>query len=977
MIDAIEGPGGGGTPPRLDKLHVEEDCTANDTGNLAGLGLKASALPTAADGKIDFARVAADALQRVDAVLNRWLPDGKRQGAEWVARNPTRSDSTPGSFKVNRNSGEWADFATGDKGRDLVSLVKYLDGAADMPTAARELAALCGSPAAGPARARPSKPRPADTAVAPVPADAPPPPDRHPKHGEPAAVWNYRDASGALLFRVARFDPPEGRKEILPQSLHREPEGLRWRWKGLPTPRPLYGLDRLAAAPDLPVLIVEGEKSADSAGRLLPGWVAMTSPNGSNSAGAADWAPLKGRRCVIWKDHDDPGGTYAADVRKLATKAGAAAVAIVDLEGLAAIRNPILPLLPAGFDAADAEAEGLVADAIDAWLTEALRIAEAEPPDDGDTGEDGDADTGADDLPDDGRPRIPIRNGEMHLIVDALESALIGAGVPVYARGETLVRAVPAPADPGAVRRVEGSLILVPVTVSSLIDDGERHASFVKFSKTEEGKLTPRKVSAPPMACRTLLERVGRWRFPQLRGLAAAPFVRADGSICTRSGYDAASGLLLAIPPDWPEPIAAPTRADALAALARLRHLIHTFPWSTPADESVALAALLTPFVRPGVEAAPMIGFSATAAGSGKSMLADLVAILATGRPAAAMSWGRDDAENEKRLTGALLAGDAVVTLDNIEVPLRGELLCTALTQSSVKLRPLGQTPQITVPSSALILGTGNGLTLAGDTTRRALVCQLDAGCERPELREFSNNPKHDALAGRTDLVNDALTIVRAGMAADFRRPSPLGSFEAWSRRVRDALIWLGMPDPVGVMERSRAADPEREAGVAIVHAWHERFGSAAKTAADVLAAATGDHAGGLGDALALLGGPAGVPTAKSLGRWLRTHQGRVLDGLVLRESGGVNVKNGRRYRVDVHGDKREPTEAGGVSGLYGVSPSHYKGKNQDASVVHTETRTTHAGKKHVGGLEETPQSSRTPPAESESWVDWTAEAAP
>jgi hypothetical protein len=62
----------------------------------------------------------------LSALLARWLPDGRREGREYVARNPTRRDRRPGSFKVNLATGRWADFATGDRGGDPVSLVAYL-----------------------------------------------------------------------------------------------------------------------------------------------------------------------------------------------------------------------------------------------------------------------------------------------------------------------------------------------------------------------------------------------------------------------------------------------------------------------------------------------------------------------------------------------------------------------------------------------------------------------------------------------------------------------------------------------------------------------------------------------------------------------------------------------------------------------------------------------------------------------------------
>ena len=46
--------------------------------------------------RLDFASVNAAALPVLPDLLARWLPDGKRQGAEWVARNPMRGDRRPG-----------------------------------------------------------------------------------------------------------------------------------------------------------------------------------------------------------------------------------------------------------------------------------------------------------------------------------------------------------------------------------------------------------------------------------------------------------------------------------------------------------------------------------------------------------------------------------------------------------------------------------------------------------------------------------------------------------------------------------------------------------------------------------------------------------------------------------------------------------------------------------------------------------------
>lgn len=92
---------------------------------------------------IDFARINSAALSALPSLLARWLPDGRRMGHEWVARNPTRADHRPGSFRVNMRNGRWADFATGDKGGDPIALAAYLAGTGQAE-AARALADMLG-----------------------------------------------------------------------------------------------------------------------------------------------------------------------------------------------------------------------------------------------------------------------------------------------------------------------------------------------------------------------------------------------------------------------------------------------------------------------------------------------------------------------------------------------------------------------------------------------------------------------------------------------------------------------------------------------------------------------------------------------------------------------------------------------------------------------------------------------------------------
>ncbi len=97
----------------------------------------------AAGMRLDFDSINRAGLASLPTLLRRWLPDGRQVGREYVARNPRRADRRPGSFKVNVNTGKWADFACDAKGGDVVSLAAYLTGAGQAE-AARALAEMLG-----------------------------------------------------------------------------------------------------------------------------------------------------------------------------------------------------------------------------------------------------------------------------------------------------------------------------------------------------------------------------------------------------------------------------------------------------------------------------------------------------------------------------------------------------------------------------------------------------------------------------------------------------------------------------------------------------------------------------------------------------------------------------------------------------------------------------------------------------------------
>ncbi|MBK1695556.1 hypothetical protein CKO09_12565 [Chromatium weissei] len=287
---------------------------------------------TSSSPRIDIKNIATRAIPHAEAICRQWLPDGKRQGVEWVALNPKRDDAHTGSFKINLTTGLWSDFANGESGGDLVNLIAYLENSNQI-NAAEQLAGWLGvAPALLPKPNRPILIRPT----------------AHPTLGKPTMQWEYCGADGRLLCVICRFETSNG-KEFRP--LTHTNEG--WQWKAPPEPRPLYGLNRLAARPNAIVMICEGEKATDAGAILCPNCVAMTSMNGAVSPQKTDWSPLKNRRVRIWPDNDEAGMKYANSVAAFAYKAGALSVEQLDLYSLTFNGSQVLDQ---GFDAFNAAA---------------------------------------------------------------------------------------------------------------------------------------------------------------------------------------------------------------------------------------------------------------------------------------------------------------------------------------------------------------------------------------------------------------------------------------------------------------------------------------------------------------------------------------------------------------------------------------------------------------------------------------------
>ncbi|MEQ1757595.1 MAG: hypothetical protein ABL986_04705 [Vicinamibacterales bacterium] len=477
---------------------------------------------------------------------------------------------------------------------------------------------------------------------------------------------------------------------------------------------------------------------------------------------------------------------------------------------------------------------------------------------------------------------VVMRGGELASIVNRCEAALLDAGARIFNRGGALYRPVHLDGtETGAIRREVGSVVLARVREAWLTETLSR---LLRWMKPTRNGIVP--ADPAPLYARTLLDR-GEWPLPVLRAIVHAPTLDRDGRIIEKPGFDAPSGLLLDFPPELFRPIPqSPTQDDARRALDRLERPLRGFEFVDGAAKSVALAAYLTALIRPSMRTAPMHACDAPTAGTGKSLLVEGVGLLANGVPPAAMHQGKTEDEDEKRLAVSLFEGDSMIHIDNCERPITGDFLCSMLSQEVVQARILGQSERRILPTTTLVLASGNNLQFAGDVSRRVVISRLDAKIERPDTREFDFDFHKEVLRDRVDLVVAALTVLRAYyVAGSPARVTPFGSFPDYAV-VRGALVWLDRADPADTRQTLVEADSRRDDLVRVMELWRSAVGDRSVTVAELLnvAGIEGVH---LRNALTEIACRGGAWNAKSIGWFLRRSKDRVVEKMAFHADNG------------------------------------------------------------------------------------------
>jgi hypothetical protein len=432
----------------------------------------------------------------------------------------------------------------------------------------------------------------------------------------------------------------------------------------------------------------------------------------------------------------------------------------------------------------------------------------------------GEGDAGAD--PRDARPVIQL-GPDLHRVVAEAVAAVAAHPEVFQRRGVGLVRVLAArDGDPGAPIIDH---IPRPVLASML------SASAQWVTPARGGGV---RAVAPSEAAVAAVHALGVYQAVRpLRGIVESPTLRRDGSVVTRAGYDAASGLWVhwhGEPLDVP---AHPTHEAARDAYAALTELFRDFEFAGDSRaRGVALAAIvaavLSPLAREAIDGpCPAFVFEADAPNAGKTLAASVCGAIATGRIPAVRQHTADDDETAKRLAAIALAGHPVALFDNVRAHVEGGALESALSaHGTIAARLLGRTEDRELPWRTVLYLTMNAASYSADVARRVTHIAMrgrEIDLDSPPRFTHPDLLRH-VIAHRTDLLRFAFTILIGHARAG--RPMPgavLPTFEAWSRVVAGAVCWASGCDPV----RARPPDDanrDGHAARAVTLAWAAAF---------------------------------------------------------------------------------------------------------------------------------------------------------
>lgn len=531
-----------------------------------------------------------------------------------------------------------------------------------------------------------------------------------------------------------------------------------------------------------------------------------------------------------------------------------------------------------------------------------------------------------------GKARPPADRAEVrfstdvHQTADDVTDALKARERNLYQRGGSLVSVV---SEKVRADVPDGTPRIATVDRFRLIHLISQSCRLWDFDRRQKDKPDHLAKKPTPELASMILSR-GEWPFPVLQGVSNAPFIRADGSICQRPGYDTASGMVYH-PTNGQtfDPVPSnPSRKDAERAAAELLRPVGDFPFVSDAGRSVWLALLLSVIGRPACgDRSPAFLADASVSGSGKTLLMQAAGMIASGSEIPPSGWRESSEEMEKTILSLALEGHPMVIFDNITGRVGGAAMERLLTAATIRDRVLGSSKTAEAMNSAVWALTSNNARIGLDMANRLLMVRLEPDSAHPD--EDDSHQVKDLLGylrtERARLLPLALAMLRAYLTAHQGKTRerilveqskdgfPLYRFSpGWSAVIRGCLLWVGMPDPAETRREIReqnAAEVQDDAALVWgLASYLDECPTPERSAAQIQADLRdkGNQHGDLQAALDSIGLPPDSDRfAHRLGLKLRGLRGRRFDG-----KGGKlawiearqDRKRGNRWRVEIKG---------------------------------------------------------------------------
>jgi putative DNA primase/helicase len=427
------------------------------------------------------------------------------------------------------------------------------------------------------------------------------------------------------------------------------------------------------------------------------------------------------------------------------------------------------------------------------------------------------------------RPELLISSNTDEMVT-GLEKHMARLDPGLFQRGRELVTVLGADAVLGVA---DGTPVVRTLTQAAMLRRVTRHVQFMRMVQPKARDVaaaiaadkeppgpTPVKCAPPAQAVLMPLIDSGEWpNVRLLRGITETPLLRADGSILQEPGYDVSTQYLYCPSCKYLQVEPAPTQAQGVDALARLRKLFEHFPFTSVPGAYVGIAAALTAMARPAIDGpVPTFVFEASVRGSGKTLQCDVVHLIATGRSAPHAEWPADEDEQKKTLNSLALSAAPIIVLDNVKGLLGGATLEGTLTSERVSFRVLGTKNTADIPWQSLILASGNNLQLSDDMIRRVLVSRLEPAESDPTTRRGLPDLPAIVRSARIELVRDALTVLRTYTAHG--RPDAgahLATFMSWASLVANAIMFSGGPNVCDARPSEERAQNDDVAAASVV----------------------------------------------------------------------------------------------------------------------------------------------------------------